>query len=88
MEEKLTTLEKYGYIYNMVGMNPITRKELREKIKKDSPKMSETTLKKYSDAPFDGAYPMFVVKDNKATLDITASFGRWDIKRGNVYRRL
>ena len=72
----------------MVGMNPITRKELREKIKKDSPKMSETTLKKYSDAPFDGAYPMFVVKDNKATLDITASFGRWDIKRGNVYRRL
>lgn len=72
MEEKLTTLEKYGYIYHMVGMNPITRKELREKIKKDSPKMSETTLKKYSDAPFDGAYPMFVVKDNKATLDITA----------------
>ena len=56
----------------MVGMNPITRKELREKIKKDSPKMSETTLKKYSDAPFDGAYPMFVVKDDKATLDITA----------------
>ena len=55
MEEKLTTLEKYGYIYPMVGMNPITRKELREKIKKDSPKMSETTLKKYSDAPFDGA---------------------------------
>lgn len=72
MEEKLTTLEKYGYIYHMVGMNPITRKELREKIKKDSPKMSETTLKKYSDAPFDGAYPMFVVKDDKATLDITA----------------
>ena len=71
MEEKLTTLEKYGYIYHMVGMNPITRKELREKIKKDSPKMSETTLKKYSDAPFDGAYPMFVVKDDKATLDIT-----------------
>lgn len=57
---------------DMVGMNPITRKELREKIKKDSPKMSETTLKKYSDAPFDGAYPMFVVKDDKATLDITA----------------
>ena len=72
MEEKLTTLEKYGYIYHMVGMNPITRKELREKIKKDSPKMSETTLKKYSDAPFDGAYPMFVVKEDKATLDITA----------------
>ena len=72
MEEKLTTLEKYGYIYHMVGMNPITRKELREKIKKDSPKMSETTLKKYSDAPFDGAYPLFVVKDDKATLDITA----------------
>lgn len=72
MEEKLATLEKYGYIYHMVGMNPITRKELREKIKKDSPKMSETTLKKYSDAPFDGAYPMFVVKDDKATLDITA----------------
>ena len=72
MEEKLTTLEKYGYIYHMVGMNPITRKELREKIKKDSPKMSETTLKKYSDAPFYGAYPMFVVKDDKATLDITA----------------
>ena len=75
MEEKLTTLEKYGYIYHMVGMNPITRKELREKIKKDSPKMSETTLKKYSDAPFDGAYPMFVVKDDKATLDITAFRG-------------
>lgn len=72
MEEKLTTLEKYGYIYHMVGMNPITRKELREKIKKDSPKMSETTLKKYSDAPFEGAYPMFVVKEDKATLDITA----------------
>jgi len=72
MEEKLTTLEKYGYIYHMVGMNPITRKELREKIKKDSPKMSETTLKKYSDAPFDGAYPMFVVKEDKATLDISA----------------
>ena len=47
MEEKLTTLEKYGYIYHMVGMNPITRKELREKIKKDSFRITKLFCKKY-----------------------------------------
>jgi integrase len=29
MEEKLTTLEKYGYIYHMVGLNPITMYSFR-----------------------------------------------------------
>ena len=30
MKDKLGYLERYGYIYSMVGMIPITREELRE----------------------------------------------------------
>lgn len=72
MKDQLSNLEKYGYVYNLVGTTPITREELREKIKKDNLKLSDTTLKKYADATFGGEYPMFAVRDNKATLDITA----------------
>ncbi len=72
MDKKLEYLNKYGYIYHMVGMTPITKSELREKFKNGEEKLSSTTLTKYVDAPFTGDFPFFLVDDGKAMLDVGA----------------